>query len=302
MPPSGSWSPGRRVGSPGPRRRVAPGVYQTRSPGDQRRARSSEQPGAGRAARVRALWDPGEVPALVRIWEDATCEVHRMVVGPMDNNVYILRCRRSGDALLVDAANEHEPCWRSADTPRGAQRGRDPRPLGPHPGRPGRARGRDLGGGDGRGRRHAPLLRPAARGRRGARGRPPADPHHRHPGPHAGLDVLRRRGHAAPAQRRHPVPRRSGQHRRSRAGTSPRSSGRSRSGCSAGSAPTPWSCPATAPRPPSVRSPPTSRSGSTGAGERRRPGPGRPGAGIRRRWPGGGGSRPTRSPRAGPPR
>ncbi len=31
-----------------------------------------------------------------------------MVVGPMDNNVYIVRCRRTGDALLVDAANEHE--------------------------------------------------------------------------------------------------------------------------------------------------------------------------------------------------
>jgi glyoxylase-like metal-dependent hydrolase (beta-lactamase superfamily II) len=45
---------------------------------------------------------------LVRIWEDATCEVHRMVVGPVENNVYILRCRRSGDAVLVDAANEHE--------------------------------------------------------------------------------------------------------------------------------------------------------------------------------------------------
>jgi glyoxylase-like metal-dependent hydrolase (beta-lactamase superfamily II) len=26
----------------------------------------------------------------------------------MDNNVYILRCRRTGDAMLIDAANEHE--------------------------------------------------------------------------------------------------------------------------------------------------------------------------------------------------
>jgi glyoxylase-like metal-dependent hydrolase (beta-lactamase superfamily II) len=48
------------------------------------------------------------VPELVRIWEDATCELHRMVVGPVDNNVYVLRCRRTGEALLVDAANEHE--------------------------------------------------------------------------------------------------------------------------------------------------------------------------------------------------
>ena len=52
--------------------------------------------------------DPGSVPELVRIWEDAACELHRMVVGPVDNNVYVLRCRRSGEALLVDAANEHE--------------------------------------------------------------------------------------------------------------------------------------------------------------------------------------------------
>jgi len=42
-----------------------------------------------------------------RIWEDAACEVHRTVVGPMDNNVYIVRCRRTGDAVLVDAADEH---------------------------------------------------------------------------------------------------------------------------------------------------------------------------------------------------
>ena len=45
---------------------------------------------------------------LTRIWEDAACEVHRIVVGPMDNNVYVVRCRRTGEALLVDAANEHE--------------------------------------------------------------------------------------------------------------------------------------------------------------------------------------------------
>jgi glyoxylase-like metal-dependent hydrolase (beta-lactamase superfamily II) len=44
----------------------------------------------------------------MRIWEDASCEVHRTVVGPMDNNVYVVRCRRTGDALLVDAANEHD--------------------------------------------------------------------------------------------------------------------------------------------------------------------------------------------------
>ncbi len=45
---------------------------------------------------------------LEKIWSDSVAEVHQIVVGPMDNNVYILRCRRTGDAMLVDAANEHE--------------------------------------------------------------------------------------------------------------------------------------------------------------------------------------------------
>ena len=41
-------------------------------------------------------------------WSDARAEVHQVVVGPMDNNVYVLRCRETGDAILLDAANEHE--------------------------------------------------------------------------------------------------------------------------------------------------------------------------------------------------
>ncbi len=45
---------------------------------------------------------------LKEIWSDAAAEVHQIVVGPMDNNVYVLRCRRTGDAMLIDAANEHE--------------------------------------------------------------------------------------------------------------------------------------------------------------------------------------------------
>ena len=45
---------------------------------------------------------------LENVWSDARAEVHQIVVGPMDNNVYILRCRRTGDAMLIDAANEHE--------------------------------------------------------------------------------------------------------------------------------------------------------------------------------------------------
>jgi glyoxylase-like metal-dependent hydrolase (beta-lactamase superfamily II) len=41
-------------------------------------------------------------------YEDGLVEVHRAVVGPVDNNVHVIRCRRTGDAVLVDAANEHE--------------------------------------------------------------------------------------------------------------------------------------------------------------------------------------------------
>jgi glyoxylase-like metal-dependent hydrolase (beta-lactamase superfamily II) len=39
---------------------------------------------------------------------DTDLEIHKVVVGPMDNNVFVLRCRQTGDAVLLDAANEHE--------------------------------------------------------------------------------------------------------------------------------------------------------------------------------------------------
>ena len=35
-------------------------------------------------------------------------EVHAVVVGPMDNNVFVVRCTETGDGVLIDAANEHE--------------------------------------------------------------------------------------------------------------------------------------------------------------------------------------------------
>ena len=39
---------------------------------------------------------------------DTDLEIHKVVVGPMDNNVFVLKCRHTGDAVLIDAANEHE--------------------------------------------------------------------------------------------------------------------------------------------------------------------------------------------------
>ena len=41
-------------------------------------------------------------------YEDGQAEIHKVVVGPMDNNVYVLRCKQTGDAVLLDAANEHD--------------------------------------------------------------------------------------------------------------------------------------------------------------------------------------------------
>jgi len=45
---------------------------------------------------------------VVAHYEDSLVEVHRVVVGPMDNNVHVIRCKQTGHAVLVDAANEHE--------------------------------------------------------------------------------------------------------------------------------------------------------------------------------------------------
>ncbi|MDQ2729103.1 MAG: MBL fold metallo-hydrolase [Actinomycetota bacterium] len=41
-------------------------------------------------------------------YQDTQAEIHRVVVGPVDNNVFVLRCRATGDAILIDAANEHD--------------------------------------------------------------------------------------------------------------------------------------------------------------------------------------------------
>jgi len=42
------------------------------------------------------------------IWDATGVEIHQVVVGPIDNNVLVLRCTETGDAVLLDAANEHE--------------------------------------------------------------------------------------------------------------------------------------------------------------------------------------------------
>lgn len=41
-------------------------------------------------------------------YDDSQAEIHKIVVGPVDNNVFVLRCRETGESVLIDAANEHE--------------------------------------------------------------------------------------------------------------------------------------------------------------------------------------------------
>ena len=41
-------------------------------------------------------------------WSATGIEIHKVVVGPFENNVFVLRCTETGDAVLIDAANEHE--------------------------------------------------------------------------------------------------------------------------------------------------------------------------------------------------
>ena len=41
-------------------------------------------------------------------WSDTGVEIHKVVVGPVDNNVFVIRCTSTGEAVLIDAANEHE--------------------------------------------------------------------------------------------------------------------------------------------------------------------------------------------------
>ncbi|MDG4831937.1 MBL fold metallo-hydrolase [Solwaraspora sp. WMMD1047] len=46
---------------------------------------------------------PGGPPA---VRELANLTITKVSVGPMDNNAYLLRCRNTGDQVLIDAANE----------------------------------------------------------------------------------------------------------------------------------------------------------------------------------------------------
>src|SRR3954449_3920359 len=41
-------------------------------------------------------------------YDTGTVRVDKIVVGPYENNAYVVRCKGTGEAVLIDAANEHE--------------------------------------------------------------------------------------------------------------------------------------------------------------------------------------------------
>ena len=41
-------------------------------------------------------------------YETPTCASRSSIVGPFENNVFVVRCKGTGDAVIIDAANEHE--------------------------------------------------------------------------------------------------------------------------------------------------------------------------------------------------
>ncbi|MBI30475.1 MAG: hypothetical protein CL519_04005 [Actinobacteria bacterium] len=48
------------------------------------------------------------VPGVSLHYCDTQSEIHRIVVGDLENNVFFLRCRETGESVLIDAANEHD--------------------------------------------------------------------------------------------------------------------------------------------------------------------------------------------------
>jgi glyoxylase-like metal-dependent hydrolase (beta-lactamase superfamily II) len=41
-------------------------------------------------------------------YETSDVRIDKLVVGPVENNVYVVRCKGTGEAAIIDAANEHE--------------------------------------------------------------------------------------------------------------------------------------------------------------------------------------------------
>ena len=207
------------------------------------------------------------VMTLLPHYETADVRIEKIVVGPFENNVFVLRSKGTGDAVIIDAANEHELLLDVS------QRTGVRRVLTTH----GHfdhiqavTQMRDAGIDVGIAADDATML-------------PSYDfviPDDdvievgdlrlrtiHTPGSHAGLHVLPARGTPDRVQRRHAVPRRPGQHRVRERRASTRSSSRSTAACSR-CRPTRSCSPATASTRRSRASRRISTSGSRAAGRR----------------------------------
>jgi glyoxylase-like metal-dependent hydrolase (beta-lactamase superfamily II) len=41
-------------------------------------------------------------------FEDSGVRIDKLIVGPFENNAFVVRCTSTGEAVIIDAANEHE--------------------------------------------------------------------------------------------------------------------------------------------------------------------------------------------------
>src|SRR5207253_166884 len=120
-PPPARWR-GRRRAGPASRRPRSRPTRPGRSPGrtpsaGAPRPRATRRPGTpapGPGARPGPVWRRSARAILHCMgtatlhYEDSQVEITRLVVGPVANNVFVVRCRETGEAALLDAANEHE--------------------------------------------------------------------------------------------------------------------------------------------------------------------------------------------------
>src|SRR4029079_13416884 len=82
--------------------------FTVESPGwywDRWRERYRTVPGPGQVGRPSGYPEPVSRPAH---YETPTVRIEKLIVGPFENNVFVVRCKGSGDAVIIDAANEHE--------------------------------------------------------------------------------------------------------------------------------------------------------------------------------------------------
>jgi glyoxylase-like metal-dependent hydrolase (beta-lactamase superfamily II) len=52
--------------------------------------------------------NPADISSATIHFEDSQVQITKIVVGDFANNVFVVRCRQTGESVLLDAANEHE--------------------------------------------------------------------------------------------------------------------------------------------------------------------------------------------------